>query len=107
MKAQDEESSTGSSIWLPARANNSNYIDTHSITPRSLLLYKGALLRFTANLRQFQARHGQLCILLEVPTEIATSLDVYIAPPGCRSTTSLDEGVLIACGWRKATVNRV
>ena len=106
VKTQDEESSTGSSIRLPATANNSNYIDNNSITHKTLL-YKGALLRFTDNLQQIQARQGQLCIILQVPTESVTDLEVYIAPPGCRSATSFDEATLVACGWQKATVSRI
>ena len=107
MKADDEESSTGSSIWLPAITKNSSFIDRHCITPKNLLLYKGAVMRFTANLKHIQARQGQLCVILNVPCDSTTDLEVLIAPPGCRSPNSFDEDTLLQCGWRKATVCKV
>ena len=105
--ANDEESSTGSSIWRPAGDIEQKFIDSTSITPRQLLLYKKALLRFTANLPNIQARQGQLCLILEIPTETASSLDVWIAPPGCRTAANFDENNLITSGWRKVSISKV
>ena len=107
MNAVDEQSSTGSSIWLPTSVQNSNYIDTQSITPKKILFYKGVLLRFTANIPNIQARQGQLCISLDVPEQSATSLAVLIAPPGCRRAPTTDEGTLLNCGWQKHNVSKV
>ena len=107
LTASDEESSTGSSIWLPASTQNSSFLDRNSITPKHLLLYKGALMRFTANLKNINARQGQLCLVLEVPSDNATDLQVLIAPPGCRSHSTLDEETLLQCGWRKAIVSKI
>ena len=105
--ATDEESSTGSSIWLPASPQNSRHLDIHSITPSKLILYRNALLRFTANIPNLQARQGQLCVIMETPSATASSLEVLIAPPGCRTVTSSDESILLMSGWRKVTVNQV
>ena len=107
LQATDEQSSTGSSIWLPATASNSTFINSHSITPKQIILYHGALLRFTANIPSIEARQGQLCLLLQLPTQSSNSLEVLIAPPGCRSAPCLDEATLIASGWRKASVANV
>ena len=105
--AQDEQSSTGSSIWLPASSQNTTFIDNHTITPQRLLLYRGALLRFTANVPTINARQGQLCLLLQFPDSTATTLNVLIAPPGCRAATSTDETCLLASGWQKVKVSKV
>ena len=106
LSAQDEESSTGSSIWRQASPQNSKFIDYNSITPNSVLLYKGALLRFTANIANIQARQGQLCVTLETPTEMTNTLDVMIAPPGCRKVTTFNEMLLVASGWRRVTITK-
>ena len=107
LTAVDEESSTGSSIWLAASDVNSRFIDSTSITPRKLILYKEALLRFTANITHIQARQGQLCVLLQVPNEMSTTVEVWIAPAGCRSVTDFNEALLTRTGWRKADVTKV
>ena len=105
--AVDEESSTGSSIWLPASSQNSLFIDNHSITPNKIIIYKGVFIRFTANIANIHARQGQLGIILEVPSDNATLLEVFIAPPGCRSAVNIDENCLIGSGWRKTVVAKV
>ena len=105
VSASDEESSTGSSNRLPTSTQNS-FIDRNSITPKNILLYHGALMRFTANLKQIRARQGQFCILLEIPSDFTTQLEVLVAPPGCRYPSSFDKASLIQCGWRKAIVSK-
>ena len=78
LTAKDKESSTGSSIWLPASKQNSNYIDSNSITSKKILLYKGSFFRFTANLSNIQARQGQLCAVLNLPEESSNVLEVWM-----------------------------
>ena len=107
MSARDEESISGSSVWKPTNKQASGQLSYKCLEPEELVLYNGAMLRVTANIKSISVAQGTLAVLLDLPSPSAASFTVWVAPPGVRDIPTLKtRSTFEGNGWRAVVITR-
>ena len=101
MSARDEESVSGSSVWKQTSRQATDHLSYKCLEPEELILYTGAVMRVTANIKAIGVAQGTLAVLLHLPIPSAASFTVRVAPPGVRNIPTLKQNPL---GWRPVVI---
>ena len=89
-------------VWKSSKESKS--LDNFALEPKSLLLYPGAIMRFTAcNAREKQSQ-GQLCVIEKLPEVKTDPISVLAAPSGMRVVPSSDTETLLNLGFYRTKV---
>ena len=87
-KAKDEVACSGLNEWQNASSKVTNKLNRIVNEPEELTVFKGALLRFTANLHANDVSQGHF------DEKTLQSLDVIVVPPGVRDLESCSEDLI-------------
>ena len=89
-------------VWKSTKESKS--LDNFALQPKSLLIYPGAIMRFTAcNAREKQSQ-GQLCVIETLPEVKTDPIKVLAAPSGIRVVPSSDAETLLNLGFYRTEV---
>ena len=89
-------------VWKSTKESKS--LDNFALEPKSLLIYPGAIMRFTAyNAREKQSQ-GQLCVIEKLPEVKTDPISVLAAPSGMRVIPSSDTETLLNLGFYRTKV---